>query len=137
MNDIDNVTLDASQSKVGIKAAIQFKNREFKKRNIITKDQFVPVKDKDGNIVKDQDGNPVMRWVTIPTFIPEIEKEAIKIFVDSYPCWFDGCEDIRKAYKEEVERTLGPDGCTSCKKGAILRKYLKQAVDALQKSKNT
>ena len=59
------------------------------------------------------------------------EKEAIKIFVDSYPCWFDGCEDIRKAYKDEVERTLGPDGCTSCKKGAILRKYLKQAVDAL------
>jgi hypothetical protein len=74
-----------------MRRAIEFRNKEFKERNIVTKDIVTPVKDKDGNPVKDKDGNPVMRIITIPIHIPEIEKQALKVFVDSVPCWFDGC----------------------------------------------
>ena len=126
--NIDNVTLTSAQSKLGIKAAIKQRNKEFQKRNIITKDILVPVKDKDGNIVK--------RWVTIPTYIPEVEKEAIKVFIDSYPCWFPGCEELRKKYKDELN-SENPNGCSSCKKAPILRKYLKLAVNALNSLKDT
>lgn len=133
--NIDNVTLTSAQSKLGIKAAIKQRNKEFQKRNIITKDILVPVKDKDGNIVKDKDGNIVKRWVTIPTYIPEVEKEAIKVFIDSYPCWFAGCEELRKKYKDELN-SENPNGCSSCKKAPILRKYLKLAVNALNSLKD-
>lgn len=130
--DLDKVTLVASQSKQGLKNVMQFRNKQFAERNIVTKTVMHPVMDKDGNPLKDDKGEPVMRMVTIPVHIPEVEKEAIKVFVDSVPCWFDGCEKLRQEYKKELEDNKLEPGCSSCKKGAILRKYLKIAVNILK-----
>lgn len=132
MENINNVTLIGSQSQDGMRRAIEFRNKEFKERNIVTKDIVTPVKDKDGNPVKDKDGNPVMRIITIPIHIPEIEKQALKVFVDSVPCWFDGCQELRNKYKQELKENSIDEGCSSCKKGPIIRKYLKLAAQALQ-----
>jgi hypothetical protein len=43
-----------------VRRAMEFREKECKKRNIITKDILVPVKDKDGNVIKGEDGKPVM-----------------------------------------------------------------------------
>lgn len=117
-----------------VKRAMEFRAKECKKRNIITKDILVPVKDKDGNVIKGEDGQPVMQWATIPTFIPQVEKDALKVFIDSIPCWFNGCEQIRDAYNKELKITMDSKSskCSDCKKGPILRKYLRKAVEILQ-----
>ena len=130
--DLNNVNLVKSQSKEGLKNTMKFRQQQLAERNIITKTVLQPVKDQDGNVVKGEDGQPVMRMVTIPVHIPDIEKEAIKVFVDSIPCWFDGCQKIRDDYKNELQANKLEPGCTSCKKGNILRKYLKIAVSILQ-----
>ena len=41
--DLDKVKLVSSQSKKGIQNAITARNKEFKHRNIVTKDILVPV----------------------------------------------------------------------------------------------
>lgn len=130
--DLNNVNLVKSQSKEGLKNTMKFRQQQLAERNIITKTVLQPVKDQDGNVVKGEDGQPVMRMVTIPVHIPDIEKEAIKVFVDSIPCWFEGCQKIRDDYKNELQANKLEPGCTSCKKGNILRKYLKIAVSILQ-----
>lgn len=130
--DLNNVNLIKSQSKEGLKNTMKFRQQQLAERNIITKTVLQPVKDANGNTLKGEDGQPVMRMVTIPVHIPEVEKEAIKVFVDSIPCWFDGCQKIRDDYKNELKANQLEPGCTSCKKGNILRKYLKIAVSILQ-----
>ena len=75
--DLNKVNLVKSQSKEGLKNTMKFRQQQLAERNIITKTVLQPVKDADGNVVKGEDGQPVMRMVTIPVHIPEIEKEAI------------------------------------------------------------
>lgn len=130
--NFDKIKLVKNQSENGMKRAIETRNKEFKQRNIVTKDVLVPVKDNDGNIVKDdKTGKPLMRIVTTAVHIPEIEKEATKLFIDSYDCWFDGCEELRKQYKEELA-AISKESCPPCKKGQIWRKYIRKTVEALQ-----
>lgn len=130
--DLDKVKLVSSQSKKGIQNAITARNKEFKQRNIVTKDILVPVKDSEGNVIIDsKTGKPVMRVVTTPISIPEEEKEATKLFIDSYKCWFEGCQELRDAYKKELA-SLGDASCVPCKKGAIWRKYIRKTVEAIK-----
>jgi hypothetical protein len=68
---------------------------------------------------------------TIIKSIPASEQELFKFFTDT-PCWFAGCEDLRKAYEAEIE-DAGGESCTGCQKGAITRKYVPQ-VRALLKT---
>lgn len=60
----------------------------------------------------------------------EKAKTDIKLFVDSSPCWFPECEELRAAYKEELGTMLAlytdPADCPACEKGALMRKYLKK-----------
>ena len=51
-------------------------------------------------------------------------KQDIRLFVDTSPCWFPECESLRAAYNAELAGL--PDGCPSCEKGALMRKYLKK-----------
>lgn len=135
LETINKIKLINAQNREGIKRFIQHKNRETASRGIITKDVLVPLKDKDGKVIVDKDGKPTYRVVTIPTSIPEVEKEAIKVFIETYPCWFPGCQEIRDAYNRELGEQQNKDGCTSCKKGTIMRKYLAKAVDILKTRK--
>lgn len=55
--------------------------------------------------------------------IPDSTKRDIKFFSDS-PCWFEGCEELRTQYQDELTK-LESANCKSCEKGALIRKYLK------------
>lgn len=123
------------QSPTGIKNFKMNKDKIFKERGIVTKDVAIPVKDKNGNLVYGSDGQPLVHWHTTTVMIPEIEKEAIRIFSDKYPCWFDGCEEIRKQIEIEMG-SIDPNSCKKCEKGAIMRKYIKKVVEILKKQKN-
>lgn len=131
---MEKETINIPEPSDAVKRAMEFRTKECQKRNIITKDVLLPVKDKDGNIVKGEDGQPLMQWATIPTFIPQVEKDALKVFIDSIPCWFNGCEQIREAYNNELKRTVDSkqSQCSDCKKGPVLRKYLRKVVEILQ-----
>lgn len=137
-NDLNNIKLVGNQSIKGMKNAMNIRNKEFKQRNIITKDILVQVKDAEGKPVVDKvTGKPVMKIVTTPVHIPDEEKEATKLFIDSYECWFDGCEELRRQYKQELA-ALSDENCVPCKKGAIWRKYIRKTVEALkQQSKHS
>jgi hypothetical protein len=83
LSTLSKTTLAQDQSSVGMLHNVKFRNEEFRKRNIVTKDVLHPVLDAKGNKVLDKNGKPVMRLVTVPVSIPDIEREALKIFVDS------------------------------------------------------
>jgi hypothetical protein len=55
------------------------------------------------------------------TSVSPQDRLILGFFVESTPCWFDGCETLRKAYLSEVSK-LGSN-CPACQKGAIIRKY--------------
>lgn len=93
----------------------------------------VPAHDKDGNPILDEDGNPVMQKQLVITKIPD---ETIKIMsffteAENYDCWFTGCEKLRAQYKADIE-AAGGEGCTDCKRGAIIRKYMPMVRDAVR-----
>lgn len=56
----------------------------------------------------------------ITSVSPE-ERKILGFFVDSTPCWFENCEELRAKYKAEIEN-LGSE-CPACQKGAVIRKY--------------
>ena len=51
-------------------------------------------------------------------------------FFGSTPCWFDGCEELRKQYNEELSKIGGAACGTGCEKGTLIRKYLKLVAQA-------
>jgi hypothetical protein len=55
------------------------------------------------------------------TAVSAEERKVLSFFVDSAPCWFEGCDELRAKYQDEVAK-LGA-GCPSCQKGAVIRKY--------------
>lgn len=76
------------------------------------------------------------RWAAVnhdspsaKTAVPDdLTKRDIRLFTNT-PCWFEGCEELRRAYEGEVQRINSKaDGCKPCEKGAIIRKYLKLAA---------
>ena len=59
------------------------------------------------------------------TVVPsEKVKTDIRLFVETTPCWFPECESLRAAYNAELLAL--PEGCPSCEKGSLIRKYLKK-----------
>lgn len=56
----------------------------------------------------------------------------VRLFVETQPCWFEGCEELRAAYFREIEEAKQRNpGCkTGCEKSPIMRKYLKLAAEA-------
>jgi len=52
-------------------------------------------------------------------------RQNIKFFTSSTPCWFKGCEELRESYTKEIEALEKRTGCkTGCGKGPIMQKYL-------------
>jgi hypothetical protein len=97
-----------------------------------------PVLDKDGNQLKDSSGNPVFSNRIIIKSVPPEEAELNRFYTLQIPCWFDGCEELRKEYKEALDKAgKGPDGtCTDCEKGAIMRMFADRVKLAIKNSKS-
>ena len=55
------------------------------------------------------------------TSVPPKELEIFRFFSEHAPCWFEGCEELRKRYSLELAGL--PDDCPDCHKGALIRKY--------------
>ena len=53
---------------------------------------------------------------------PRKTKMIMQFFNDSVPCYFAGCEEVRREYKEEL-KNLG-EGCRECDKGEVMRSYM-------------
>lgn len=78
------------------------------------------------------DGTVVRKNSLMISSIPEEFQELLSFFLDEQPCWFTGCEDMRELYKAE----LGEDAsCSSCQKGALIRKYTELAKAAVRADK--
>lgn len=78
------------------------------------------------------DGTVVRKNSLMINSIPEEFQELLSFFLDDQPCWFTGCEDLRELYHAE----LGEDAsCTSCHKGALIRKYTELAKAAVRSDK--
>ena len=63
--------------------------------------------------------------------ITEEQKEVLKFFSTLTPCWFEGCEELRSQYQEDLKERGGDKGCTSCQKGALMREYMEKVAKAL------
>ena len=64
---------------------------------------------------RDANGNLVV------TSISADDRRILGFFSDTTPCWFPGCEVLRRSYDKEVSELAA--GCPACAKGAIIRKY--------------
>jgi hypothetical protein len=53
--------------------------------------------------------------------ISDTDRRILGFFSPSTPCWFQGCEELRKQY--QVEEGALDANCPDCQKGAIIRKY--------------
>lgn len=84
---------------------------------------YVPMKDKNGNPVFGKDGKPVYARQFTPTYTPKWFVDALPMLEGTTPCTFEGCEEIREAYKAELNSIKG---CAPCQKGGLIRKYMKQ-----------
>lgn len=60
------------------------------------------------------------------------EVSPYAFFSEHTPCWFSGCEELRKQYKNEI-KNLGAS-CPSCEKGKLNRKYLELVKKCLSDS---
>lgn len=97
-----------------------------------------PVLDSDGNQLKDSHGNPVTHNRIIIKSIPPEEAELNRFYTLQIPCWFDGCEELRKEYQAEIDKAGAKkaDGtCTDCEKGAIMRMFADRVKLAIKNSK--
>lgn len=68
------------------------------------------------NIEKRPDGTKVI------TSVSKEDQEILKFFVDSVPCWFEGCEELRKEWNEAVAKA-GGEKCVGCARGRIMRQF--------------
>ncbi len=60
------------------------------------------------------------------------DRQHIKFFSKSAPCWFEGCEELREEYAEEIAALEAKTGCKAgCNKAPIMEKYLKRVAQAV------
>ena len=58
----------------------------------------------------------------VVTNVTQSDMQLYRLFSKTAPCWFEGCEELRREYFEEKEK-LESD-CPPCGRGALIRKYL-------------
>lgn len=62
--------------------------------------------------------------------VSEQDKEIFKFFSSYQPCWFEGCEEMKKNYQADLD-TNGGESCPSCTRGQIIRRYVPLIKKAL------
>lgn len=93
------------------------------------------VLDASGQPVYDKKGNPITKDRIVIKSIPASEAELNRFYSLDIPCWFNGCEELRKEYKAELDKA-NPTGCTDCQKGAIMRLFEDRIRLAIKNSKH-
>lgn len=66
--------------------------------------------------------------VVDPASITDEFRQALRFFSMEEPCWFEGCEDLRKAYTQELQTF--PETCKDCRQSDLNRKYLLLVANA-------
>lgn len=95
----------------------------------------IPVTDDEGNPVIDPaTGKPKVRISTIISNVPKDVQDTQEFFDLSKPCNFPGCEDLRREYTADLE-AIGGENCTTCAKGAVIRKYQSMLLAQMRKVK--
>ena len=61
-----------------------------------------------------------------------IRQDIIPFFVESSPCWFPGCEELREEYRKELGK-LGSN-CPGCQRGALMRKFAPRVEAAIARA---
>jgi len=77
----------------------------------------------------------VTKQVKMVTQVDPKDAEMFKFFSEATPCWFSGCEELRKEYFTELAN-LGPN-CPACQKGSIIRKYKPKVEELINKHNET
>lgn len=92
---------------------------QLAKLGVPTTTSLEPVIGANGKPVMGSDGKPVMRRVTIMGTPSDDARELLEVFNLRTPCWFKGCEGLRRQYHEEVSAS----DCSGCT-GKTRRKYM-------------
>lgn len=103
--------------------------KNLDKRGITYEIINVPVT-KGGVPVKDENGNTVMHEAVHIISVPPEEQAFLDFIAGERECWFEGCEELRRKYREEYDAAGGDEGCTSCQKNKIMRKYARLVKEA-------
>lgn len=56
------------------------------------------------------------------TSVPPRESKIFSFFSRMSPCWFEGCEELKTQYFEELQQ-LKDAKCKACDEGKLIRKY--------------
>lgn len=68
--------------------------------------------------------------------IPKEVQEVHSFFQLNKPCWFDGCEDLRKEYIQQTQKYNSGPECKTCERGQIMRQFIPRIEQALQRYNN-
>ena len=66
---------------------------------------------------------------SVTSALPPAVQDAFKFFTDE-PCWFDGCEDLRK---ELLEKHGDGASCKGCARGSVIRSMIPRVHAAILK----
>lgn len=115
-----------------IQAKVQGPSAELAKFGIKGETTITYKRDKDGNLVRNQYGQPITVSEFRPTEVPEWFTHGIAVLNGQAPCYFEGCQEVVDAYKRELQQMQSrPGGCTECAKGALLRRHVTHFQNAL------
>lgn len=66
---------------------------------------------------------------------PELELQVGRFFNEHEPCLFDGCEEMRRAYQQDMEAlTEGAEGCdVRCAETKLTQQYAERVRQILQR----
>lgn len=90
---------------------------------------------KDGLPVFMPDGvTPAKSYSTVITYVPPEEQDIARFFAGVSACWFDGCDELRRAYRKELDKFLEENGedCPACQRNTIRRRYEPMVREAIR-----
>lgn len=59
----------------------------------------------------------------------DLTVEALAVFSDHRPCWFEGCQELRDEFNKVIASI---PGCPGCKRGKLILKYLPRAKELIK-----
>lgn len=93
-------------------------------REVKEKEENNPVFARETRIDTRKDGTKVVKSVS------REDQEVLKFFVETIPCWFEGCEDLRKEWADIIKKA-GGESCVGCARGREMRKFKPKVFKAL------
>ncbi len=63
-------------------------------------------------------------------------QQNLRFFEEENPCWFEGCEELREAYRKELAAMEEDPECSGCEKNKLKVKYLHKLPDHARAQKH-